>query len=175
MTADMAYRRPAPAQAGGFDQRFARAFREDADLALRIRDQGWTLHRGNRKTTNPVRPAGPWASLRARVAGRDRRVRGAAHPPWPRAPQAPRHIPAMTATSALTPPLAAGHWLHGHWLHGLRHWSSAISARTRKPRTRLRRERARICGTLPGEFRGFWIVTFRIWIVTLCDDHHTGS
>ena len=90
MTADIADRRAAPTQAGGFDQRFPRAFREDADLALRIRDQGWTLHRGNRKTTHPVHPAGPWASLRARVAGRDRRVRGAAHPPGPRAP---RHIP----------------------------------------------------------------------------------
>ena len=36
ITADMAYRRSALVATGGFDERFPRAFREDADLALRI-------------------------------------------------------------------------------------------------------------------------------------------
>ena len=36
-TADMAYRREALAAVGGFDERFPRAYREDADLALRVR------------------------------------------------------------------------------------------------------------------------------------------
>ncbi|MEJ7704730.1 MAG: glycosyltransferase [Geodermatophilaceae bacterium] len=36
ITADMAYRRDALAAVGGFDERFLRAFREDADLALRV-------------------------------------------------------------------------------------------------------------------------------------------
>src|SRR3954470_14072788 len=38
ITADLAYRRAALARVGGFDERFPRAFREDSDLALRIRD-----------------------------------------------------------------------------------------------------------------------------------------
>ena len=48
ITADMAYRRSALAEAGGFDERFPRAFREDADLALRILGLGLglTLVRG---------------------------------------------------------------------------------------------------------------------------------
>ena len=33
----MAYRRTALEAVGGFDERFPRAFREDADLALRVR------------------------------------------------------------------------------------------------------------------------------------------
>ena len=37
-TADMAYRRAALAAVGGFDERFPRAYREDADLALRVSD-----------------------------------------------------------------------------------------------------------------------------------------
>src|SRR4051795_13274584 len=47
-TADMAYRRDALAQVGGFDERFPRAYREDAELALRIRRRGWTLVHGRR-------------------------------------------------------------------------------------------------------------------------------
>ena len=39
----------------GFDERFPRAYREDADLALRVRDAGWTLHVGARTTRHPVR------------------------------------------------------------------------------------------------------------------------
>ena len=39
ITADMAYRRAALAAVGGFDERFRRAFREDADLALRVQDR----------------------------------------------------------------------------------------------------------------------------------------
>ena len=37
VTADMAYRRAALVAVGGFDERFPRAYREDADLALRVR------------------------------------------------------------------------------------------------------------------------------------------
>jgi histidinol-phosphate phosphatase family protein len=91
ITAEMAYRRSALADAGGFDERFPRAYREDSDLALRVMDLGWTLHRGRRRVSHPVRPADPWASLRAQAGnaddaamlrrhGRDWRQRaGAAH------------------------------------------------------------------------------------------------
>jgi HAD superfamily hydrolase (TIGR01662 family) len=63
ITADIAYRRAALLATGGFDERFPRAFREDADLALRVQDRGWRLERGARRTTHPVRPAGWRASL----------------------------------------------------------------------------------------------------------------
>ncbi|MGL5911919.1 MAG: glycosyltransferase family 2 protein, partial [Phycicoccus sp.] len=56
-TADMAYRRAALAQVSGFDERFPRAYREDADLALRMRRAGWGLRRGDRTACHPVRPA----------------------------------------------------------------------------------------------------------------------
>jgi histidinol-phosphate phosphatase family protein len=71
ITADMAYRRRALIDAGGFDERFPRAFREDADLALRMMDRGWQLAQGRRKTTHPVRPARRWASLRAQAGNAD--------------------------------------------------------------------------------------------------------
>jgi histidinol-phosphate phosphatase family protein len=71
ITADLAYRRTALLAAGGFDERFPRAFREDADLALRLLDQGWELRQGARRTTHPVRPASRWASLKAQAGNAD--------------------------------------------------------------------------------------------------------
>jgi histidinol-phosphate phosphatase family protein len=59
ITADCAYRRGALAAVGGFDERFERAFREDADLALRLIARGWTIVEGRRSVAHPVRPA-PW-------------------------------------------------------------------------------------------------------------------
>jgi histidinol-phosphate phosphatase family protein len=71
ITADMAYRRAALADAGGFDERFPRAYREDSDLALRVRDLGWSLRPGHRRAEHPVRPASPWASVRAQAGNAD--------------------------------------------------------------------------------------------------------
>ena len=71
ITADMAYRRSALIAVGGFDERFPRAFREDADLALRLLDRGWDLRAGDRTTTHPVRPASRWASLKAQAGNAD--------------------------------------------------------------------------------------------------------
>src|SRR5690242_2576652 len=59
ITADMAYRRAALAEAGGFDERFPRAFREDADLALRLRADGWPPRSGR------PRPGSACAARRA--------------------------------------------------------------------------------------------------------------
>lgn len=70
-TADMAYRREVLAAVGGFDERFPRAYREDADLALRVGDAGWRLERGRRHVTHPVRPADGWVSLRAQAGNAD--------------------------------------------------------------------------------------------------------
>jgi histidinol-phosphate phosphatase family protein len=99
ITADLAYRRSALIAAGGFDERFPRAFREDADLALRLLELGWQLHQGRRRTTHPVRPASRWASLKAQAGNADdalmRRLHG---PGWHERADAP-------------PGRRSGHWV----------------------------------------------------------------
>src|SRR3954469_8718739 len=83
ITADMAYRRDALAAVGGFDERFPRAYREDADLALRVQDTGRRLAVGRLRPPPPVRPRGRWTSLRQQRGNADdvlmRRVHG---PAW---------------------------------------------------------------------------------------------
>jgi glycosyltransferase involved in cell wall biosynthesis len=83
ITADMAYRRAALARVGGFDERLPRAFREDAELAHRVRRNGWALRRGERTVTHPVRPESPWVSVRTQRGNADdallRRIYG---PQW---------------------------------------------------------------------------------------------
>jgi HAD superfamily hydrolase (TIGR01662 family) len=90
ITADMAYRRASLVQVGGFDERFPRAFREDADLALRVQRRGWRLVRGSRETLHPVRPADWWVSVRTQAGNADdalmRRLHG---PHWRSAASAP--------------------------------------------------------------------------------------
>jgi glycosyltransferase involved in cell wall biosynthesis len=71
ITADMAYRREALAAVGGFDERFPRAYREDADLAYRVRLAGYSLLRGRRRVLHPVRPEGRWISLRTQRGNAD--------------------------------------------------------------------------------------------------------
>jgi glycosyltransferase involved in cell wall biosynthesis len=71
ITADMAYRRGALAAVGGFDERFPRAYREDAELAHRVAHAGWRLVVGRRWVTHPVRPEGPWVSLRLQRGNAD--------------------------------------------------------------------------------------------------------
>lgn len=63
ITADMALRRAALEQVGGFDERFPRAYREDTDLALRLLDAGWRLTLGERRVRHPVRRAPWWISV----------------------------------------------------------------------------------------------------------------
>ncbi|MGV9877717.1 glycosyltransferase family 2 protein [Streptomyces sp. NPDC003006] len=120
ITADMAYRRAALEGVGGFDERFRRAFREDADLALRVLAAGWEVTAGTRTTAHPVRPAGRWISVRlqagnaddvlmTRLHGRDWWTRAAA----PRG-RLPRHLgitgaaAGALACAALRKPVAAG-------------------------------------------------------------------
>lgn len=81
ITADMVYRREALADAGGFDARFRRAYREDSDLALRVQQRGWTLRRGARRTTHPVRPADAWISVRLQRGNADDALMRALHGP----------------------------------------------------------------------------------------------
>ncbi|HEX7096486.1 MAG TPA: HAD-IIIA family hydrolase [Acidimicrobiales bacterium] len=58
-TADMAYRRRVLEEADGFDDRFPRAYREDAELAIRVLRAGYRLARGRRVVVHPV-GAAPW-------------------------------------------------------------------------------------------------------------------
>ena len=71
ITADITYRRSALVRVGGFDERFPRAFREDADLALRVEADGGRLVGGQRSITHPVRPVDDWVSLRTQAGNAD--------------------------------------------------------------------------------------------------------
>ncbi|HEY3941825.1 MAG TPA: glycosyltransferase [Acidimicrobiales bacterium] len=79
VTADMAYRRAALVQIGGFDPAFPRAFREDADLALRLLVAGWRLVGGRRTIVHPVREADRWVSVRLQRGNRDDALMRARH------------------------------------------------------------------------------------------------
>lgn len=78
-TADMAFRRSALARVGGFDERFPRAYREDADLGLRLLGAGYRLARGRRTVLHPVRPAGPWTSVALQRGNADDALMRALH------------------------------------------------------------------------------------------------
>lgn len=82
ITADMAYRRRVLEEVGGFDERFARAYREDSDLALRVRRAGYALVVGRRRSIHPVRPASPWISVRLQAGNADDILMRALHGDW---------------------------------------------------------------------------------------------
>lgn len=110
ITADMAYRRDVLVQAGGFDERFPRAYREDSDIALRITQCGNTISQGARRSTHPVAKATLMSSVRAQVGNRDnalmRRKYGRR---WRTAVGEGRgRLPAHTATTAAAAVAALG-------------------------------------------------------------------
>jgi histidinol-phosphate phosphatase family protein len=78
-TADMAFRRAALIDVAGFDERFPRAYREDADLALRLRKAGHRLTVGNRFIEHPVRPASRFVSLKLQRGNADDALMRALH------------------------------------------------------------------------------------------------
>ncbi|MGW0197852.1 glycosyltransferase family 2 protein [Nonomuraea sp. NPDC003201] len=102
ITADMAYRRTALEKVGGFDERFPRAYREDADLALRVMAAGFRLVKGERVTRHPVRDDGFWASVRFQRGNADdalmRRIHG---PGWRSRIGAGGLLPRHAVTAAL--------------------------------------------------------------------------
>ena len=110
-TADLAYRRSALAAAGGFDERFPRAYREDADLGLRITGLGLRIVTGRRVVRHPVRPAPASVSLAKQAGNADDVLMRALHgrgwrdragvPPGRR----PRHL--AVAAAGLTTLIAA--------------------------------------------------------------------
>ncbi len=104
ITADMAYRRDALEATGGFDERFRRAFREDTDLALRVRALGLRVERGCRTSLHPVPPADRWVSVRLQRGNADDALMAALHPGWRDAPRGfgrrPWHIATVAALLA---------------------------------------------------------------------------
>jgi histidinol-phosphate phosphatase family protein len=115
ITADMSYRRDALAAVGGFDERFPRAFREDADLGLRVSTTRGRIVHGDRRVTHPVRPADDWASVRQQAGNADdflmRRLHG---PRWRSrvhapAGRRPRHAAVTGAALAAAAALLTGH------------------------------------------------------------------
>jgi histidinol-phosphate phosphatase family protein len=113
-TADLAYRRATLAAVGGFDEGFPRAYREDADLGLRLVEAGWWIVRGERVVTHPVRPAGRWVSVRLQAGNADDpRMRARHGPDWRRRAgvppgRRPRHLLTAAAGVAGLVGLASG-------------------------------------------------------------------
>jgi histidinol-phosphate phosphatase family protein len=160
-TADLAYRRAALDAAGGFDERFPRAYREDADLGLRVTAGGWRIVCGTRTVLHPARPAPASVSLAKQAGNADdvlmRRLHG---PGWRaragvRAGRRPRHVAIAAAVAAALaarrPRVAAAAWLAG----------TAELARARiAPGPRTPREVATMLWTsaaMPFAATGWWL------------------
>lgn len=71
ISADIAYRRDDFLRVGGFDERFPRAYREDADLGLRVTAAGGCIAQGTRTVLHPVPAASWWASVRRQRGNAD--------------------------------------------------------------------------------------------------------
>lgn len=109
ITADMAYRRSALEVTNGFDERFRRAYREDADLAIRVRRAGFDLTFGTRRALHPVRPADPWISVRLQRGNADDVIMRALHGArWRDLAGSPRGRFAMHALTVAAAGLALG-------------------------------------------------------------------
>ncbi len=91
ITADMIYARSILQRLDGFDERFRRAYREDADFALRVFDAGYRIAQGRRETEHPVRPADAWISVRLQAGNADDVLMRALHGThWRERANAPR-------------------------------------------------------------------------------------
>ncbi|WP_067500551.1 glycosyltransferase family 2 protein [Actinoplanes sp. TFC3] len=132
ITADMAYRRTALQATGGFDERLPRAFREDAEIAFRVREAGYELVKGARTVTHPVRPENRWVSVRTQRGNADdallRRLYG---PGWRDCLGIPpgrrlRHA-LVAAAGGLALACAGAAWVEGRFGGGVR---SARSGRS---------------------------------------------
>jgi histidinol-phosphate phosphatase family protein len=115
ITADLAYRRDVLEEVGGFDERFPRAYREDADLGLRVTEAGYVIVRGERCVDHPVRPADRWASVRAQAGNADDVLMRARHgPEWRRTAgtgpgRSGRHLATAAAGAAALAAAGTGH------------------------------------------------------------------
>ncbi len=113
-TADMAVRRRVLVKVAGFDERFPRAYREDADLGLRITAAGYRIVSGARVIHHPVRAANAWVSVRLQRGNADDALMRALHgPDWRERAGSPPgaragHMLTSAAAAAALIALAAG-------------------------------------------------------------------
>ena len=172
-SADIAYRRSALARAGGFDERFPRAYREDADLALRMMGMGLRMSAGSRHVIHPVGDAGTWVSVRKQAGNMDdalmRRLHGRG---WRERADVPRgrrpaHVAitlsgaiavgaALLRRPALAAPAAAG------WLAG----TAELAVRRIAPGPRTAREVATMALTsaaVPAAATAWWLAGLARW------------
>jgi HAD superfamily hydrolase (TIGR01662 family) len=150
ITADLSYRREALAAVGGFDERFPRAFREDADLGLRITATGGTIVHGDRRIAHPVRPADFWASVRQQRGNADDFLMGALHgPDWRERAGAPRGRRRRNVAVTVAGATSAAGWLSGRrrlgavaaagWLAGTAELAAARISPGPRDRAEVRR------------------------------------
>ena len=131
ITADMTYRRSALSAVGGFDERFPRAYREDADLGLRVLSWGGRLVAGERRITHPVRVADDWVSVRQQAGNADdvlmRRLHGPSWRARAAAPRGrrPRHL--ATTVSGVLAITAAAARRHGVAMLGTLGWAAGVT------------------------------------------------
>jgi histidinol-phosphate phosphatase family protein len=173
ITADMAYRRDVFLAVGGFDARFPRAYREDADLGLRVVESGRRIAQGVRAVRHPVPPAAPWWKAVARQKGNadDALMLFLHGPGWQERAGAPRGArPRHLLTSAL---LAAGVAAR---LAGRRDVSNVLVAGSAVLLARFASERVRrgrvletLASSVAIPFAATWWYTFglaRAWMLT---------
>jgi histidinol-phosphate phosphatase family protein len=167
ITADIAYRRRVLEEVGGFDERFTRAYREDADLGLRVTGSGYRIAEGRRSVIHPVRPAGRLVSVRMQAGNADDALMRALHgPDWREragAPSGRRPIHIATTAAGVLGLLAtlAGHRKPGAlglagWLAG----TAELAWARIEPGPRTREEVATMLLTsalLPAAATAYWI------------------
>ncbi|HEX2096313.1 MAG TPA: HAD-IIIA family hydrolase, partial [Solirubrobacterales bacterium] len=111
ISADLAVRREALEAAGGFDERFGSAYREDTDFAMRLLRGGWQIVRGERSCEHPVGPAGFWTSVAKQRGNADdvlmRALHGRHWRRWGRAPRGRLRRHLLTSASLAAAGLAA--------------------------------------------------------------------
>lgn len=167
-TADMAYRRDVLQQVGGFDTRFPRAYREDADIALRVMKAGYRIVQGRRRTLHPLSGDRSRTAIRRQVGNRDDVLMRVLHGRgWRARAGAPagrlsRHAAIVAAGSAALVGLVTGRrrvYLAGTaaWVAGTAEFAHARIA----PGPRRRDETARLLATslaIPPIAVGHWLI-----------------
>jgi hypothetical protein len=178
ITADMAFRRDALQACRGFDERFPRAFREDAEISCRLRGAGWTITRGARSVVHPVPDAGFFVSVGKQRGNADDALMRALHGPnWQRAAHVPggrrpRHLATTIAGAAGLVALARGH--RSVTRVALAAWAAStlelVLARTRQgPRTLDETARMAVTSVLlPPVATTHWLLGVARWNVLGC-------
>jgi histidinol-phosphate phosphatase family protein len=167
ITADIAYRRAVLEKVGGFDERFPRAYREDADLGLRVTRNGYRIAEGRRSVNHPVRPAGRLVSVELQAGNADDALMRALHGPGWReragvpAGRRPLHV-ATTAAGVfgLLAMLAGRKRLGALGLAGWLAGTAELAWARIEPGPRTREEVATMLLTsslLPAAATGYWI------------------